>query len=257
MFRCALSHGLTLFPCRATCRYVAWRLDSKPWGNGPKLEGLAWRHFLSRMARMAIPKFHALHQIQKAITLRSLRWKRRKKQETSQRQEFKGFIGFIGLNTSRKSWKSSSWWGAFRTKHSTFGLFIRLGELNDDHDLQYSRNKIHWWTRKICMKIHIRNSWMSRSRPPQWASHHERTCDARHADLHIAITQCCPNQLTFVQLLASSWNEMLANGDCQFEFNWVRLSSTGSPDAKTVMNQRSSSSVILWSKLAKAPPAVV
>lgn len=126
------------------------------------------------------------------------------------------------LNTSRKSWKSSSWWGTFRTKHSTFGLFIRLGELNDDHDLEY-RNKIHWWTGKICMKTHIRNSWMSGSRPPQWASHHERTCDAHHADLHIAITQCCPNQLTFVQLLASSWNETLTNGDCQFEFNWVQL----------------------------------
>lgn len=231
---------------------------SKPWGNGPKLEGLAWRHFhhFRRLGWLGWLFPNSMHctRFRKQSHL-GASGENTQKQEKSRRQGFKGFKGFIGLNTSRKSWKSSSWWGTFRTKHSTFGLFIRLGELNDDHDLQYSGNKIHLWTfmnLKKWYKMHENphQKFLDVRQSPPRASHHERTCDARHADLHIAITQCCPNQLTFVQLLASSWNETLANGDCHF--NWVQL---GHPMPKRWW--RSSSSVILWSKLAKAPPAVV
>lgn len=221
MFRCAISHGLTLFPCRATCRNVAWRLDSKPWGNGPKLEGLAWRHFLSRMARMAIPKFHALHQIQKAITLRSLRWKHQKKQETSQRQELKGFIGFIGLNTSRKSWKSSSWWGTFRTKHSTFGFFIRLGELNDDHDLQYG-NKIHW-TRKIAWKPTSEILGCQAVAPPMsftpWAHMWRPPCRSSHC-YHSVL----PKSIDFC---LAPRKQLKRNACSSTEFNWVTPCQNG------------------------------
>lgn len=220
------SHAFSVSGNVSQCGLTAWQQTLGLTGNGPKLEGLAWRHFLSRMARMAIPKFHALHQIQKAITLRSLRWKHQKKQETSQRQELKGFIGYIGLNTSRKSWKSSSWWGTFRTKHSTFGLFIRLGELNDDHDLEY-RNKIHWWTGKICMKIHIRNSWMSRSRPPP-NELHTMSAHVTPAMQIFTLLSLSAAQINWLLSSSSQAAEMkhlpmeTANSSST-EFNWVQL----------------------------------
>ena len=229
------------FPTPVSHQHHHLFLVGQPSGNGPRLSGLAWSHFqwgqrasLSSGSSSRKCRFPPVPSWNPPMTCKSC----------CKMEKFPRFFPLITLNQPEKGyprlwkWDASDVWWLFThfttvpvTEAAALGFLLRLSELDDGYHLGHpnprelvlssikstnstiiylanhvTRPQIHtpqpthlrvFLTTKVTivpLKVPLKVQ----------GSDHERTCDARHANLHIAITESRPDQLTFVQFLGIS-----------------------------------------------------